>query len=118
MDGIHSSDGRMHMNHAQHPMHTQSVQEQEHHDLHYISNGNGMADEHENEGHGLMVVEREAPSDHGDLAENRGVMVDRGGDNCDQLTLSYQGQVYVFDSVSPEKVPSFSFSCLLSSKMV
>ncbi|XP_022999961.1 GATA transcription factor 28-like isoform X1 [Cucurbita maxima] len=104
MDGIHASDGRMHMSHAQHSMHTQSVQEQEHHDLHYMSNGNGMADEHENEGHGIMVVEREAPSDHGDLAENRGVMVDRGGDNCDQLTLSYQGQVYVFDSVLPEKV--------------
>ncbi|XP_022992345.1 GATA transcription factor 24-like isoform X5 [Cucurbita maxima] len=104
MDGIHASDGRMHMNHAQHSMHTQSVQEQEHHDFHYTSNGNALADEHENEGHGIMVVEREAPSDHGDLAENRGVMVDRGGDNCDQLTLSYQGQVYVFDTVSPEKV--------------
>lgn len=104
MDSIHASDGRMHISHAQHSMHTQSVQDQEHHDLHYMSNGNGLADEHENEGHGIMVVEREVQSDHGDLAENRGVMVDRGGDNCDQLTLSYQGQVYVFDSVSPEKV--------------
>ena len=108
MDSIHPSDGRMHIGHAQHSMHTQSVQEQEHHDLHYMSNGNGLADEHENEGHGIMVVEREVQSDHGDLAENRGVMVDRGGENCDQLTLSYQGQVYVFDSVSPEKVYSFS----------
>ncbi|XP_050947365.1 GATA transcription factor 24-like isoform X4 [Cucumis melo] len=104
MDSIHPSDGRMHISHAPHSMHTQSVQEQEHHDLHYMSNGNGLADEHENEGHGIMVVEREVQSDHGDLAENRGVMVDRGGENCDQLTLSYQGQVYVFDSVSPEKV--------------
>lgn len=112
MDSIHASDGRMHISHAQHSMHTQSVQDQEHHDLHYMSNGNGLADEHENEGHGIMVVEREVQSDHGDLAENRGVMVDRGGDNCDQLTLSYQGQVYVFDSVSPEKVYSFFFSCL------
>ena len=31
-------------------------------------------------------------------------MMDQGGDVGDQLTLSFQGQVYVFDSVPPEKV--------------
>ncbi|KAJ4826382.1 hypothetical protein Tsubulata_026122 [Turnera subulata] len=36
--------------------------------------------------------------DHGGAAAGAGV------DNGDQLTLSFQGQVYVFDSVSPQKV--------------
>ena len=43
-----------------------------------------------------------------------GVMLPQVGSN--QLTLSFQGEVYVFDSVSPDKVPScvyyFSPSCV------
>lgn len=32
-----------------------------------------------------------------------------GGGGADQLTLSFQGEVYVFDAVSPEKVPFFYY---------
>lgn len=34
-------------------------------------------------------------------------------DDSSQLTLSFRGQVYVFDSVTPEKVGFSSFQCLL-----
>lgn len=43
-----------------------------------------------------------------------------GGGGADQLTLSFQGEVYVFDAVSPEKVYSLSMAlgfCLLILKM-
>nr|POF20986.1 gata transcription factor 28 [Quercus suber] len=80
MDDIHEDNVRMHMSEAQHPM--------------QFHGGGG------NEGY-----EGDVPSDAGNLSDNRSAMVDQvGGDIGDQLTLSFQGQVYVFDSVSPEKV--------------
>lgn len=42
------------------------------------------------------------PSDPGHAGDPQGLIVPHGGNN--QLTLSFQGEVYVFDSVSPEKV--------------
>ncbi|OVA01838.1 zinc finger protein [Macleaya cordata] len=57
-------------------------------------------------------VEEETPSDSaayggGGVAasnNNNNLAVTTREENMDQLTLSFQGQVYVFDSVSPEKV--------------
>lgn len=34
-----------------------------------------------------------------------------GNGGADQLTLSFQGEVYVFDAVSPDKVRVFSSRC-------
>lgn len=65
-------------------------------------------------GHGLSngnAVEEHDDHEEGDLEEeNKGELVlENGGggggdDSVDQLTLYFQGQVYVFDSVTPEKV--------------
>ncbi|KAJ4718778.1 GATA transcription factor [Melia azedarach] len=99
MDGMHRSDAQMQISDGQHSMHhVNYVQE---HDLHHMSDGNVMDDEHDdvNGVGGSEAVEGDAPSDPGSLSDNR-----CNGDNGDQLTLSFQGQVYVFDSVSPEKV--------------
>lgn len=129
MDDIHGSNVRMHMSEAQHPMQLQY----EHHELHHMSNGdgNGMDDDDDhdncngNDGGGSEDLEGDVPSNPGNLSENRSAMVDHdgGADSGDQLTLSFQGQVYVFDSVSPEKVVYlsslfssccyFAFLCLI-----
>lgn len=96
---MHRSDAQMQISDGQHSMHhVNYVQE---HDLHHMSDGNVMDDEHDdvNGVGGSEAVEGDAPSDPGSLSDNR-----CNGDNGDQLTLSFQGQVYVFDSVSPEKV--------------
>ncbi|KAJ7952052.1 GATA transcription factor [Quillaja saponaria] len=96
------------MSDGQHPMHVRYVQEHEHHGLHHMSNGNGMDDDHHTggggDGGGSEGVEGDVPSNPGNLPDNHITMVDQGTDSGDQLTLSFQGQVYVFDSVSPEKV--------------
>lgn len=112
MDGIHGSNSPMQMSDGQqHSMHhVNYVQE---HELHHMSNGDIIDDEHDvgdangnNDGGVSEAVEGDAPNDSINLSENRVI-----GDNGDQLTLSFQGQVYVFDSVSPEKV----FSALMDS---
>ncbi|XP_044497030.1 GATA transcription factor 28-like isoform X2 [Mangifera indica] len=101
MDGIHGSNVQMQINEGQHPMH--NVHYAQEHELHHMSNGDVMDDEHDDDGNGNVgggeTLEGDPPSDPGSLSDNRG-----NGDNGDQLTLSFQGQVYVFDSVSPEKV--------------
>ncbi|KAK6263914.1 hypothetical protein SCA6_019348 [Theobroma cacao] len=113
MDGIHGKNGRMHMgNDVQQPMHHHVHYEHHHH----IMNGNGMVDDddvhhahHHHHHHDVDdnvgcgeaegVEAGDLPSDHpGVLSDNQ------GPDNGDQLTLSFQGQVYVYDSVPPEKV--------------
>ncbi|XP_022716361.1 GATA transcription factor 28-like isoform X2 [Durio zibethinus] len=113
MDGIHRNNGSMHMaSDAQHPMH-HHVHYEHHH--HHIMNGDAMVDgdDHHDPHHhhhrdvddsvdGEVAEGVEAgdlPSDHpGALSGNQ------GPDNGNQLTLSFQGQVYVYDSVPPEKV--------------
>ncbi|CAL9171102.1 unnamed protein product [Musa hybrid cultivar] len=47
-------------------------------------------------------VEGDAPADHGDLGNPHALVVPPVASN--QLTLSFHREVYVFDSVSPEKV--------------
>ncbi|XP_020103510.1 GATA transcription factor 20-like isoform X2 [Ananas comosus] len=51
------------------------------------------------EGEGMEV---DGPCDPGHSGEHHGMLAPHVGDN--QLTLSFQGEVYVFDSVTPEKV--------------
>ncbi|XP_020572684.1 GATA transcription factor 20-like [Phalaenopsis equestris] len=63
--------------------------------------GHGMGEDHD----GMMEseeMEGDGPSDPGHPGDPQGMIVPHGGSN--QLTLSFQGEVYVFDSVSPEKV--------------
>ncbi|AEE32688.1 unnamed protein product [Arabidopsis thaliana] len=103
MDDLHGSNARMHIREAQDPMHVQF----EHHALHHIHNGSGMVDDQADDGNagGMSEgVETDIPSHPGNVTDNRGEVVDRGSEQGDQLTLSFQGQVYVFDSVLPEKV--------------
>ncbi|KDO41402.1 hypothetical protein CISIN_1g022728mg [Citrus sinensis] len=95
----HGSNPQMQMSDEQHAIH--HVNYVPEHELHHISNGDVMDDEHD-EGNGVgesEAMEGDAPSDPGSLSDNRAV-----SEIGDQLTLSFQGQVYVFDSVSPEKV--------------
>ncbi|KAM7254168.1 hypothetical protein ACFE04_031850 [Oxalis oulophora] len=97
MDNIHVS------NSLHHPL----QMHYEHHELHHMGNGGGLDDnDHDGvAGGGTEGVDGDMPSDTGNLSDTRGGdIVEPGGENCDQLTLSFQGQVYVFDSVSPQKV--------------
>ncbi|CAN8270342.1 unnamed protein product [Cochlearia groenlandica] len=88
----------MHIGVPQDPMNVQF----EHHDLHHIDNGDGLMEDHAADGVMNEVVEADIPSHPSD---NRGEVVDRGGvEDVDQLTLSFLGEVYVFDRVSTKKV--------------
>ncbi|CAA2989722.1 GATA transcription factor 28 isoform X1 [Olea europaea var. sylvestris] len=86
------------------------MQEHDHHHPglhHHVSNGNVM--DHEEHGHNSgggesEGMDGEVSADPGNLSDNHGALVAQGVENNNQLTLSFQGQVYVFDSVSPEKV--------------
>ncbi|CAH8331938.1 unnamed protein product [Eruca vesicaria subsp. sativa] len=100
-DELHGSNGRMHIGEAQDPMHHVHYG---HHDLQHIHNGSHMVDDHADGGAMSEGVETDVPSHPGNITDNRGEVVDRGSEQGDQLTLSFQGQVYVFDSVLPEKV--------------
>ncbi|XP_058728790.1 GATA transcription factor 28 [Vicia villosa] len=109
MDGIHGDDSRMENGDGQHPIHMSY----EHHGLHHMSNGNGMEDDQNNgcggdsNCGGSENAEGDVPSNNGNLHDNQSLIMDQGNNDIgDQLSLSFQGQVYVFDSVSPEKVQS------------
>jgi hypothetical protein len=115
MDGIHGVDSRMQTSDEQHPIHMPY----EHHGLHHMSNGNEMDDDQNNGGGGdsnCESAEGEIHSNNGNLHDNHTLIMDQGNDIGDQLTLSFQGQVYVFDSVSPEKVHQLIFACSVSIK--
>ncbi|KAK7293945.1 hypothetical protein RJT34_16826 [Clitoria ternatea] len=109
MDAIHGGDSRIHISDdGQHPIDVPYVQEHEPHGLHHMSNGSRIDDD-QNDGAdancgGSESGEGDVPSNHGNHHDNHTVLMDQGIDGGDQLTLSFQGQVYVFDSVSPEKV--------------
>lgn len=105
MDGMHASEeGMMHY-----------LQDQHHHGLHrHMSNGNSIdQDEHvDNNNIGSSsgineVMDGDVAADMGNQSDNHAALVPQVGssENNNQLTLSFQGQVFVFDSVSPEKVP-------------
>lgn len=102
--------------------------QEEHHGLHHMSNGivgghNNLMNHHdEDNGGGAVVVvgigsevmdaDALAPTDPPHLSDHHGASLPVSANdnlcsnNNNQLTLSFQGQVYVFDSVSPEKVPT------------
>ncbi|KAG1364146.1 GATA transcription factor 17 [Cocos nucifera] len=78
----------------------QQYEEAEHH-------GGGVGGGHGMEEDGDVAVDGEAmeadgQADPGNLGDPQAVIAPQVGGN--QLTLSFQGEVYVFDSVSPEKV--------------
>lgn len=117
MDGIHGDDSRMQTNDGHHTIHMSY----EHHGLHHMSNGDGMDDDQNNGGGGdsncggSENAEGEVPSNNGNLHDNQSLIMDQGNNDIgDQLSLSFQGQVYVFDSVSPEKVYQLILACTLS----
>ncbi|XP_010276695.1 PREDICTED: GATA transcription factor 28 isoform X2 [Nelumbo nucifera] len=100
IDSVHGSAPQIHVAEGQHmQMHYMQEHEQA---LHHNSNGSGMEDD-QDDGAGSEGMEADVPSDHGALSDPHGSMPPRShGGN--QLTLSFQGEVYVFDSVSAEKV--------------
>ncbi|KAJ0229838.1 GATA transcription factor 24 [Hirschfeldia incana] len=93
-DDLHGNNGGMHNGGVQDPNHSMHVQ-YEHH---------GMMDEQHADDVMNEGLEADIPSHLGNPSDHRGEVVDRGSENGDQLTLSFQGQVYVFDRVLPEKV--------------
>lgn len=105
MDELHENelDGKQ----AYHPQ-MDYIQDQEHdNNLHHLSNGNMIHHtEHDDIGVGHSDhMEGEVGSDPGNMSDNHNTLMTRGTiEDTNQLTLSFQGQVYVFDSVSPEKV--------------
>ncbi|WOL18302.1 GATA transcription factor 20 [Canna indica] len=74
---------------------------QQYHEADHSSGSHGMEEDGvgaiENEG-----METEGPSDPSHLGDAHTLIASQVGGN--QLTLSFQGEVFVFDSVSPEKV--------------
>ncbi|KAK2633011.1 LOW QUALITY PROTEIN: hypothetical protein EUGRSUZ_L00755 [Eucalyptus grandis] len=100
MDGSRGGDDGMDGGDPTHDQHPMQPHYRHHHGLRaqpHLSNGNDKNDDHDQAA--AAGVEGNVPSDAGNDSDNRG-----GGDDADQLTLSFQGQVYVFDSVSPQKV--------------
>ncbi|XP_073064590.1 GATA transcription factor 28-like isoform X2 [Primulina eburnea] len=87
------------------------LQDQHHHGLHHhISNGSVLDQDENGDNNNVVsssgvneVLDGDVSADMENRADNHGALV-RHSENNNQLTLSFQGQVYVFDSVSPEKV--------------
>ncbi|XP_038983996.1 GATA transcription factor 17-like isoform X2 [Phoenix dactylifera] len=79
----------------------QEYEEAEHHGGVVVGGGHGMEEDRDvaadDEG-----MEADGQADPGNLGDPEAVIAPQVGGN--QLTLSFQGEVYVFDSVSPEKV--------------
>ncbi|KAJ4958477.1 hypothetical protein NE237_025588 [Protea cynaroides] len=99
MDDVHGGNPPLHVAEPP-PMHMHYMQEHEHAQHH--TNGNAIDDDQEDNG-GSDGMEGDVPSDHRNLSDPHSSMPSHGhGGN--QLTLSFQGEVYVFDSVSAEKV--------------
>lgn len=78
----------------------QQYEEAEHHGG-GVGDGHGMEEDQDVavDGEGM---EADGQADPGNLGDPQVVVATQVGGN--QLTLSFQGEVYVFDSVSPEKV--------------
>ncbi|CAH9088734.1 unnamed protein product [Cuscuta europaea] len=106
-----SEEGVMH----QHPQVHYLQEHDDHHHHGFMSNGGVMEHEGDDGGggggnggsEGSDCMEGDvATADPGNLSDNHhsAMVVHGGGETNNQLTLSFQGQVYVFDSVSPDKV--------------
>lgn len=107
MDGMHGSEPGM----------MQYLQDQHHHELHHhMNNGDAIDQEEHGDNNNIgtsggvdEVMDGDVEAGIGNQPDNHGTLIPHvgGSDISNQLTLSFQGQVYVFDSVSPDKVPSF-----------
>ena len=112
MDDLHGGDAQMHMTEAEQPLHVHYMHDQNH-GMHHLSNDNGLEDDHDRIVAGTAEgIDGELHNHPGNGSDNHGGMMGAITDN-NQLTLSFQGQVYVFDSVSPEKVCLVSFTTLI-----
>lgn len=122
MDGINGSNNSARM---QTSTEAQNPSMQMHYD-HHQNHQNGI--QMMNNANGMIMNSGDNDQDHNGVVNGGGDDDDHGGtmmvaadnhgkENGDQLTLTFQGQVYVFDSVSPGKVSSSicvkfaSFSC-------
>lgn len=122
MEDIHGGEAARMMMQQQQQVH---YLQEEHHGLHHMSNGivgghNNLMNHHDEDngggavvvGIGSEVMDADAPTDPPHLSDHHGASLPVSANdnlcsnNSNQLTLSFQGQVYVFDSVSPEKVPT------------
>lgn len=100
IDDVRVVDGESHLIAAADAQVLQQYEEAEHHGG-GVGGGHGMEEDRDVavEGEGM---EADGQADPSNLGDPQAVMVPQVGGN--QLTLSFQGEVYVFDSVSPEKV--------------
>lgn len=104
MDGLNGSEAGM----------MQYLQDQHHHGLHHhMGNGTSIDQDEQGDNDNIGKNDRINEVMDGDVAADlrkqsnpQGPLVPQigGSGTNNQLTLSFQGQVYVFDSVSPEKV--------------
>ncbi|KAK4479224.1 hypothetical protein RD792_014735 [Penstemon davidsonii] len=103
MDEMHGSEaGMMHY-----------LQEQHHHGLHHHMSNENVTDQDENGDDNNVgssgvneVMDGDVSAGMGNHSNNHDGLLPlvSGSENNNQLTLSFQGQVFVFDSVSSEKV--------------
>ncbi|KAL6585278.1 GATA transcription factor 24 [Orobanche minor] len=102
MDGMHGSEaGMMHY-----------LQDQHHHGLHnHISNGHAIDQDDHGDNNKMGSGDRVNEVMDGDVSnignqsnDQSAVIPGGGSENNNQLTLSFRGQVFVFDSVTPERV--------------
>lgn len=104
MDGLNGSEAGM----------MQYLQDEHHHGLHHHM-GNGTSIDQDEQGHNDNIGNNDGINEvtDGDVAADlrkqsnpQGPLVPQigGSETNNLLTLSFRGQVYVFDSVSPEKV--------------
>lgn len=118
MNGYHgTANSRMHMSDGEHPLHVHYQHQSQTHGLQQqdLSNDNGLdegnhanggdVDDNDDVNEGIEA-DVNMPQEGMNAPDNHAALLEHGGDDADQLTLSFQGQVYVFDSVSPQKVIS------------
>ncbi|KAL6334060.1 hypothetical protein AAG906_001816 [Vitis piasezkii] len=105
MDGIHGNNAGIHRPDGQHhPIHVQHYMQEHDHGMHHMSNGGSMDEDHDEGGSGegmegmcRLILEIL-------LMVGVHLLFSPVAAIIRISSLSFQGQVYVFDSVSPEKV--------------
>ena len=97
-----SEHGHMHLHYA-HPQHPHG------HVMH--RDENGLGDDAEDDSGDDGLEEAEMQSEGGHSVDPQSSLTARA-QGTDQLTLTYQGEVYVFDTIPPEKVISDAASAL------
>ncbi|GAB2225499.1 hypothetical protein Droror1_Dr00006293 [Drosera rotundifolia] len=102
MEELNGDDSQMHLTNAQQQMHMHYVHDDDN-GFHNISNGDVLHDDHDAGATGMIeAIDAEVLNDQ-DITDSSAMMLGASIDS-NQLTLSFQGRVYVFDGVSSEKV--------------